>query len=106
MRYGFSLAPVDPNNGTNLVFPIMGHFIYGASKHKFDAGIGQALSVTTKLGLFISAPMSFGYRLQPEEKNLYWRFAYTPLVSYIVDFQWQHWGGITFGYHFNRKKDE
>ncbi|MCH2235755.1 MAG: hypothetical protein MK078_16055 [Crocinitomicaceae bacterium] len=47
MRYGFSLAPVNPNNGTNLVFPIMGHFIYGAYKHKLDLGIGQALSLTT-----------------------------------------------------------
>ncbi|MGL4598608.1 MAG: hypothetical protein ACRCYO_13915 [Bacteroidia bacterium] len=97
-RVGFSLAPIDRNNGTVLVFPLMIHGVWGSSKHKLDVGIGQTISLSTKGSFFIRMPTSIGYRLEPAEKRYYWRFAYTPMFSYLVDFQMQHWGGIAFGY--------
>jgi len=98
MRYGFSLAPIDRNNGTNLIFPVMVHGIWGPGSHKLDLGVGQTLSISTRGNFFLTAPMAAGYRYQPKGKYYFIRLSYTPLLSYLVDIQWQHWGGITFGY--------
>ncbi len=96
-RTGFSLVPVDKNNGWVLIFPLMLHAVYGRTKYKLDIGLGQTISVTTKGSAFVLMPLSFGCRLQPLGKSYYFRLAYTPIVSYLLDFQWQHWGGITCG---------
>lgn len=98
IRAGFSLAPVDPNNGTVLVFPVLFHYNRGANKHKLDLGIGQALSITTRGSFFIRMPLNIAYLLEPEGKRFYFRAAYTPLVSYLLDFQYGHWGGLSFGF--------
>lgn len=103
-RLGFSLAPIDRNNGTALVFPLMLHTNIGQNAHKLDLGIGQTVSITTKGHIFFLMPVSMGYRFQPENKRHYWRIAYTPIVSYLIDFQWQHWAGITYGLQLSSKK--
>lgn len=102
-RVGFSYGPIDANNGGVLIFPLMAHAVIGPKSHKLDIGIGQTFSLTTKGHIFILMPSTFGYRYQPTSKNYYWRFAYTPIFSYLIDFQTQHWGGITYGYNFSRK---
>jgi hypothetical protein len=104
MRYGFSMTPVDKNNGVVLIFPVMLHCLIGENAHKLDLAAGQAISITTKGSLFLSAPLAIGYRFQPLEKKYFFRCSYTPLLSYLVDVQLQNWAGITFGYHFNRNK--
>jgi hypothetical protein len=104
MRYGLSFMPIDKNNGVGVVMPVLAHFLIGTGAHKLDLGAGQAITITTKGSFFILAPLSFGYRYQPKDKNYFFRMAYTPIVSYLLDFQWQNWAGITYGYHFNRKK--
>lgn len=104
MRYGFSFSPIDKNNGIVLTFPIMLHCLIGKNAHKLDLAAGQAISITTKGSPFIAAPLAIGYRFQPLDKKYYLRYSYTPIVSYLIDFQWQNWAGITFGYHFNRNK--
>ncbi len=100
-RAGFSIAPIDKNNGTTLVFPLLIHGQLGASKHKLDVGIGQTFSITTKGNYFIILPCSIGYLHAPSNKNTWFRLAYTPILSYLFDTQYQHWGGITFGYRLN-----
>ena len=102
IRYGFSLIPIDKNNGVNLIFPIMLHSIIGKTDHKLDLAIGQAISFTTKGSFFISAPLALGYRYQPLEKKYFLRISYTPLLSYLIDIQLQNWAGITFGYNFKQ----
>jgi hypothetical protein len=102
-RAGLSFAPIDKNNGVAIVLPFLVHATVGNGNHRLDIGIGQTLSVTTKGQAFILMPASLGYRYQPAEKKYYLRFAYTPIVSYLVDFQWQNWGGITFGYRLKSK---
>lgn len=97
-RSGFSYIPIDKNNGGALIFPNMIHGSYGKEVHFADFGFGLAPSITSKLaGAYIRLPLSFGYRIQPKEKKYYLRFSYTPLVSFLFDFQWQHWAGITYG---------
>ncbi|MFK8046769.1 MAG: hypothetical protein AB8B72_14820 [Crocinitomicaceae bacterium] len=104
LRFGFSFTPIDKSNGANLIFPIMLHWLVGKSAHKFDLGVGQAVSMTTKARFFLSGVAAAGYRYQPLDKNYFLRASYTPLVSFLVGFQAQHWAGITFGYHFNRRE--
>ncbi|MDG1332976.1 MAG: hypothetical protein P8P74_11650 [Crocinitomicaceae bacterium] len=105
LRTGISGTYIDKNNGAGFIFPVMVHGVYG-HKHGLDVGIGQALTITTKGSFFLRAPVSIGYRLEPEGKRLFYRFSYTPIVSYIVDFQWEHWGGITIGYKLRPKLKE
>lgn len=98
-RVGLSFSPIDKNNGNAIIFPLLVHVTYGKNKHFADVGIGQALTVTTRGSMFMRMPASFGYRFQTDG-HLFYRFAYTPLISYIYNFQWEHWGGITIGYNF------
>ncbi|MFK7783500.1 MAG: hypothetical protein AB8B56_00215 [Crocinitomicaceae bacterium] len=97
LRTGISGTYIDQNNGAAIIFPVMVHGIYG-KKHGLDVGIGQALTITTRGSFFVRAPISVGYRLEPSRKRIFYRFAYTPIISYLIDFQWQHWAGITIGY--------
>lgn len=97
-RAGFSLAPIDANNGTVLVFPLMVQAAWGNGAHRLEAGIGQTLSVTTKGSYFILMPMALGYRFEPPGCPLFIRVSYTPIVSWLLDTQWQHWGGLTIGF--------
>lgn len=100
-RVGFSVAPIDHHNGSALVFPVMAHAVFGKNGHGLDIAAGQAFSLTTRGSIFLRMPLAAGYRFQPLEKHYYLRISYTPIVSYLIDLQWQHWGGLTFGYQFH-----
>lgn len=97
-RAGFSLAPIDRNNGISLIFPLHLIAIVGSSPHALDLGIGQGLTITTKGNAFMLGNLMLGYRFTHPSKNIFYRLGYTPLISYLVDFQWQHWFGISVGY--------
>ena len=97
LRPGLSFTPIDKNNGFALIFPVMVHGVYG-QKHCLDVGIGQTFTITSKGQFFFRAPVSIGYRLEPKESRMFYRFSYTPIVSYLFDQQWEHWGGISIGY--------
>jgi hypothetical protein len=55
-RVGFSVAPIDKNNGAVLIFPVMVHSIFGEGNVKPDFGIGQTISITTKGSPFFMMP--------------------------------------------------
>ncbi len=97
LRPGLSFTPIDKNNGFALIFPVMVHGIYGIN-HCLDVGLGQTFTITSKGQFFFRAPLSVGYRLEPKESRMFYRFSYTPIVSYLFDRQWEHWGGISIGY--------
>lgn len=99
-RLGFSFFPVDPNNGTSFIFPVLVNALYGQGTHKAEAGIGQGFTLTTKGKAYIAVTPALGYRFQPEQGRLFFRATYTPIVTYLLDFQWQHWAGVSIGYRF------
>ncbi len=103
-RTGLSFAPIDKNNGTGIVFPLMVHWLKGENNHKLDIGIGQGVTITTRGSFFALTTASIGYRYQNPSKKWFYRVAYTPLIYYLIDFQVQHWGGISIGYTLNNKK--
>lgn len=103
-RTGFSVSPFGSSSGVVLIFPVMIHAVIGQTNHKLDLGIGQAPSATLPVsGVFARMPLNIGYKYEPQDKNHYWRVSYTPLVSYLVQFQWEHWAGITYGYKLKTK---
>ena len=99
-RAGFSIAPIDKNNGTALVFPVMINSLIGRKAHLLELGVGQGFTVTTRGSFFSLTTATIGYRYQPIEKPWFFRATYTPLISYLVDFQIQQWGGLSIGYTF------
>ncbi|MEM9930358.1 MAG: hypothetical protein AAF840_11105 [Bacteroidota bacterium] len=97
-RVGLSFAPVDRNNGTAIIIPVLVEALIGRSRSRLELGVGQGFTVTTKGNPFALTIASVGYRFQGNNSRFYYRIAYTPLVSYLIDFQVQHWGGIGIGY--------
>lgn len=102
-RFGFSLAPIDNNNGMGFVFPILAHGLIGNQQHKAEFGLGQGLTVTTKGHFFLLTTPTLGYRYFSKKSGWFYRLSYTPLISYILDFQYQNWAGISIGYSFKNK---
>jgi hypothetical protein len=102
-RAGLSIAPIDKNNGSGIVFPIMLNALVGKTAHKLETGIGQGITITTKGNFFFLGTAVIGYRYQHPEKKWFYRVSYTPLISYIIDIQIQHWAGLSIGYTFNKK---
>lgn len=97
-RMGLSLAPIDKNNGTGIVFPIMVNALIGKNAHCLEMGVGQGLTITTKGSLFALTTVAVGYRHQSKSEKWFYRVTYTPLISYLVDLQIQQWGGLSIGY--------
>lgn len=97
-RAGFSLSPIDKNNGVAIIFPAMVNWVYGCGKHKLEIGGGFAPTITTKGSFYIKSPLLAGYRFEPTDKRWFARISYTPIVGWLVDYQWQHWAGISIGY--------
>jgi hypothetical protein len=94
-RAGLSLAPVDKNNGIGIVFPLMMNSLIGKHSHKLELGLGQGITLTTKGSFFALTTAAIGYRYQSDNKKWFYRVTYTPLISYLVDFQIQQWGGLS-----------
>jgi hypothetical protein len=103
-RAGLSFAPIDRNNGTGIVIPVLAEMITGRSAHHLELGLGQGITLTTKGKFFALTTVVAGYRWQKEEKPLFFRVSYTPLVSYLVDLQYQNWGGISIGCTFKGER--
>lgn len=97
---------VFPNNHyTMLVIPVMVKKHFGSNKHKLETGIGQGLSFAFGEGLhfFPRGLLLIGWRYETENSPWIFRVSYTPMLSYLVDWQYQHWGGISIGYRLKSK---
>lgn len=99
-RVGVGGSYIDKNNGAIFIFPLTTHFIVGKKSHYLDLSAGIAPSITTHFNAFVRAPLGIGYRFEHWYRRLYYRISYTPLVSFLLDVQYEHWFGATIGYHF------
>lgn len=104
LRVGISGFPVDPNNGNGIVVPTLVEGLLGETAHKLEVGFGHALTLTTRGRLFTNLTPVIGYRWQPDDRRIFLRASYTPIVSYLLDFQYQHWAGISIGYTLQPKQ--
>lgn len=96
---GFSLTPIDKNNGTVLIFPLLMHTYFGKT-HNAEFAIGQSFSLTTRGQFFLKTPAFIGYRYHKEDHPFLFRAGYSPIINNITQLSVQHWGGISFGYAF------
>ncbi|MFI5172104.1 MAG: hypothetical protein ACHQFW_06910 [Chitinophagales bacterium] len=90
-----------PFFGKNIIaIPLAINYVIGKSKHKMELGTGQVLIIAPgeEHGGFIRGTFDVGYLLQPDDKRVYYKFAYTPFYSYTSNFQYQHWGALGIGY--------
>ncbi|MEM7372146.1 MAG: hypothetical protein AAF587_26245 [Bacteroidota bacterium] len=99
-RIGLSSFPIDRNNGIVVVIPVGIHGIAGQAPHFMDVSVGQVISFTTKGKFHFLGTSAIGYRHQKTEKPVFFRLSYTPLISYLLTYQYQHWAGLTIGYTF------
>ena len=97
---GLSVFPSDKNNGIVFVIPTLLHWLVGKTESKAEIGIGQALSVTTKASGFSMLTPFIGYRYQHPRYRWIYRVTYTPIISYLVQYQYQHWFGLSVGYQW------
>lgn len=103
LSIGASGAPIDANNGFLLISPIAIKGLIGKNEHRAELGLGQGISMTTKGSPWIMGLAMFGYRYIHPDKRVFYRVTYTPLISFIVDRQWQHWGGVSIGWKLKDK---
>jgi hypothetical protein len=97
-RIGISGVPIDANSGFVITIPVSFGGLFGSDRHFLEWGVGQGISFTTKGSFFARTIPCLGYRFMPAQKRFYWGIKYTPLISYLLDFQYENWAGITLGY--------
>lgn len=70
----------------------------------FVFGTGQTLILSNSKGGSIRGTFRIGYRWKFLKKSAwYLEAAYTPFYSYIYNFQWDNWVGVSFGYYLNSR---
>lgn len=104
LQYGLSYIPTGTQHV--LTVPVLLKKTFGQKSHRLETGIGQGFSLALGNGLkfFPRGLLEIGWRYQQENSPWIFRVLYTPIISYLVDMQYQHWGGIGIGYQINLKK--
>jgi len=59
--------------------------------------------VTTKGSFFIRGSGLLGLRWEEADRPWIVRASYTPLISYLLDWQYEHWGGLSVGFRWQKK---
>ncbi len=98
VQIGLSALPADGE----LIFtvPAVFKYVHGIKSHHPEIGLGLGSSVVNRAGLktFVRGIGLVGWRYQALDSRWCYRAFYSPLVSFLVDFQWQHWGGFGISY--------
>lgn len=97
LRAGLSGMPINRDAGWVWILPVLieGHT---PGRVQLFGGIGQGLSLTTRGVPHLRGLLSAGIRHVPEEQRVSVGLAYTPLVSYLLDRQLEHWAGLQLGW--------
>jgi hypothetical protein len=106
-RLGISYSPSARYEGrtpTVIIFPTLINYIYGKKDHFLEVGAGQSLAIATNPAVFSRLTLNAGYRFQRNEGGWFFRIAYTPLISFMYDLQWENWAGIGIGYTIRKGK--
>lgn len=100
LRSGIGFSPFGYNNDWAFMLPLMYQMVYGEyhQSHRIEVGAGFSPGITTKGESFLHFPLSIGYRYWGWQEPIYYRVAYTPIITTFNDFKMQHWGGLTIGY--------
>lgn len=98
VQVGISAIPADGE----LIFtvPAVVKYVHGKTLHRPEIGLGLGTSVVNRTGLkgFVRGIGLIGWRYQAVDSRWCYRAFYSPLISFLTDFQWQHWGGFGISY--------
>jgi hypothetical protein len=97
LRVGLSLLPVTRDTGWVVVVPVMAE-AHSAGRWQALGGIGLGPSITTKGAPWARGLLAAGVRYVPPDGRAWAGIAYTPLVSFLLDLQLQHWAGLQLGW--------
>ena len=109
VRIGFStynLSDFTTQFNPDIIIPIAINAQYG-NKNNLELGLGQVISNIVETNSISFSPertttlhgnFTIGYRYQKPKGGFIFRLNYSPIVESYQDYQ--HWGGISFGYAF------
>lgn len=88
-----------------IIIPVMFKKAFGKGAHRFETGIGQGFTLRPDNGLkfFARGLLLAGWRMQRNESPWIFRAFYMPYISYLINVQYQHWGGVGIGYQIGGK---
>lgn len=98
IQVGLTAIPADGE--LIITLPALLKYTHGKQPHHPEFGIGLGTSVVNRgqLQAFIRGIGMLGWRYEKAESRWCYRAFYSPLFSFLVDFQWQHWGGLGISY--------
>jgi hypothetical protein len=103
LRLGMSIFPIDQR--TTLALPISSGAIYNKNKINISLGVGIGPSISyysfggSAWRLYSRLFMETGVRYFLKTGKYSIGLRYTPFVSFVENFQYEHWGAITLGIH-------
>ena len=105
----------DPDEESNLLFPISVHLMYGPDHHQLEVSLGTTLKTTTGFsrgnvgyptiegGFRMMGTCQIGYRYQPHVYGPVFRVFYSPIYQYLNQHtpgepSFFHWLGVSLGW--------
>lgn len=102
LQYRVGICIFKFDNRWQLTNPQMIQKTLGQKKNKLIVGAGIAPTLAYydygSFGFYARGILALGWHHQDHAKRFFFRLCYTPFFSFIYDWQYDHWGGITFGY--------
>lgn len=88
-----------------IIIPVMFKKAFGKGPHRLETGIGQGFTFRPDDGIkfFARGLLLAGWRMQRSDSPWIFRAFYMPYISYLINWQYQHWGGVGIGYQIGGK---
>ncbi|MCP4442005.1 MAG: PorT family protein [Aureispira sp.] len=102
-RAGIGVAPFETSKISAVSLPIGIIGIVGKRNHHLELGWVHT-SIFESSGASMIGVLSGGYRFQRPQGGLFVRIAYTPYIANYNLKRFGHWGGVSVGYAFMKKK--
>lgn len=84
-----------------FVIPTMFNCMLGKNPNWLETGFGLSLGISVKPSIYSRITPTLGYRYQKtDDKGLFFRITYTPVLPSGFGDQFNQWAGISFGYSF------
>ena len=103
-RIGVGGYPVANTSDFKVAVPVALNFLTGRKSNFLDLSLGQSFTIDNNAKFEPIATGGIGYRYQKSKSPVFFRVAYTPLLSYIGGIDLKHWAGVTLGFTFNLAK--
>ena len=101
---GCAIVPLPGRAVVDFPVSIKYNYVAWKSGRMIELGTGQTLVVDVGGGKGGTIRGTFRAGYTCYRKRHFWSAAYTPFYSYLNNFQWEHWAGISYGHYLLKKK--